>query len=82
MANLSDKEEKFLKLIEERNNQEYDKDNLPASVEIAIEKLIEQYEDLPVGVQSQSISDLRETFFEGIDPKIVDLLNMTRKVSW
>ena len=79
---MTEKEEKFLELIEERNNNDYDLDDLPAHIEIAIDKMIEQYEDAPAGVQSESIADLSVTYFEQLDPKIAELLNTSRKMKW
>ncbi len=79
---MTEKEEKFLELIEERNNNDYDPEDLPAHVEIAIDKMIEQYEDAPAGVQSESIADLSVSYFEQLDPKIAELLNTSRKMKW
>ena len=79
---MTEEEQLFLKLIEERNNNEYDQDDLPAHIEIAIDKMIEQYEDAPAGVKSESIADLSVTYFEQLDPKIAELLNTSRKMKW
>lgn len=72
--------ENYLRWIEEYTNNQFDRDNLPGGVALALERLEELHKQNPT-VTSERVGDLSRSFStDGIPAQVVELLRPYRRL--
>jgi len=73
----------YLNWIEDYCNNEFDKDNLPGGVKLALDQLVE-IDPLDFNIASEKLSDMSQTYVnDGDIPKFIyKWLNPYKKLRW
>lgn len=73
----------YLNWIEDYCNNEFDKDNLPGGVKLALDQLVE-IDPLDFNIASEKLSDMSQTYAnDGDIPKFIyKWLNPYKKLRW
>ncbi|MFW6327550.1 MAG: hypothetical protein ACOC2F_04490 [Bacteroidota bacterium] len=76
-----EKKEAYLAWINSETNQDYTLEDAPATVNLAIEKLMEMDEN-QVNIKSKSKGGRSVTFVEGVPDLIYELIGRKKRLDW